>query len=72
VFVFFRDVVITGFLALGAIWFLLDAVLFWKNHSYSPATMRFFMWAWNAAAVLGIFWNWSKSSLTHLSRVAGS
>lgn len=71
VFVFFRDVVITGFLALGAVWFLLDAVLFWKNHSYSPATMRFFMWAWNAAAVLGIYWNWSKSSLTHLSRVAG-
>jgi lycopene elongase/hydratase (flavuxanthin-forming) len=71
VFVFFRDVVITGFLTLGAIWFLLDAALLWQNRAYSPATMRIFMWAWNAASLLGMYWNWSKSSLTHLSHVAG-
>lgn len=71
VFVFFRDLMITGFLALGAIWFLLDAALLWKNEAYSPRAMRFFMWAWNAAALLGMYWNWSKSSLTHLSRAAG-
>jgi len=71
VFVFFRDLIITGFLALGAIWFLLDAAVLWKDHPYSPATMRLFMWAWNVAALLGMYWNWSKSSLTHISRAAG-
>lgn len=71
VFVFFRDLIITGFLALGAIWFLLDAALLWKDEAYSPTAMRFFMWAWNGVALLGMYWNWSKSSLTHLSRAAG-
>jgi 4-hydroxybenzoate polyprenyltransferase len=71
VFVFFGDLIITGFLAFGAIWFLLDAALLWKNQPYNPAVMRLFMWAWNAAALLGMYWNWSKSSLTHLSRAAG-
>jgi 4-hydroxybenzoate polyprenyltransferase len=71
VFLFFRDMVISGFLALGAIWFLLDAALLWKNEAYSPGAMRFFMWAWNGTALLGIYWNWSTSSLTHLSRTPG-
>jgi lycopene elongase/hydratase (flavuxanthin-forming) len=71
VFVFFRDLVISGFLALGATWFLLDAALLWKNEAYSPRAMRFFMWAWNAAALLGMYWNWSTSSLTHLGHAAG-
>jgi 4-hydroxybenzoate polyprenyltransferase len=71
VLVFFGDLIITGFLALGAIWFLLDAAVLWKNQPYNPAVMRLFMWAWNAAALLGMYWNWSKSSLTHLSRAAG-
>jgi 4-hydroxybenzoate polyprenyltransferase len=71
VFVFFRDMVVAGFLALGAVWFLLDAALLWKNRAYTPATMRMFMWAWNAAALLGMYWNWRNSSLTHMSHVAG-
>ncbi len=66
VLVFFRDLVIAGFLAAGVVWFLLDAALLWKNRSYSPATMRVFMWAWNAAALAGMYWNWSKGSLTHV------
>jgi 4-hydroxybenzoate polyprenyltransferase len=71
VFLFFRDLMITGFLALGAIWFLLDAALLWKNEAYSPRATRFFMWTWNAVALLGMYWNWSTSSLTHVSRAAG-
>jgi 4-hydroxybenzoate polyprenyltransferase len=71
VFVFFQDVIVTGFLTLAAVWFLLDASVLWKNRPYSPAVMRLFMWAWNAVALLGMYWNWSKSSLTHLSRAAG-
>ncbi len=68
---FFRDVVIAGFLGVGAAWFLMDALIVWKNRSYSPAEMRLFMWAWNAVAIVGMLWNWTKGSLTHLSRIAG-
>jgi 4-hydroxybenzoate polyprenyltransferase len=67
----FRDLVITGFLGLGAAWFLSDALLIWKNRPYRPSEMRLFMWGWNAAAFLGMFWNWSTGSLLHARHVAG-
>ena len=60
---YFRDLVITGFLTLGAAWFLLDAAFVWKSRPYSPKEMRLFMWGWNLTAVLGMFWNWSHGSL---------
>jgi 4-hydroxybenzoate polyprenyltransferase len=59
----FRDRVITGFLALGALWFIVDAFFVWKSQAYRPAEMRLFLWGWNAAALLGIFWNWKHESL---------
>jgi len=68
---YFRDWIITSFLAVGAIWFLADATLLWKDRAYSPKQMRLFLWGWNAAAVLGMFWNWGHGTLTHLSSVAG-
>src|SRR6266478_1381237 len=68
---FFRDVVIAGFLALGVVGFLVEALIAWKNRSYSPAEMRLFMWGWNAVAILGMYWNWTHGSLTHLSHIAG-
>ncbi|HKN77305.1 MAG TPA: UbiA family prenyltransferase [Candidatus Acidoferrum sp.] len=70
VYIFFRDLVIAGFLGFGAAWFALDALLFWKNRPYSPTAMRLFMWGWNAAALAGMFWNWSKGSLTHVRHIA--
>lgn len=69
VLVFFRDLIIGGFLAAGALWFLLDATALWKNRAYSPATMRVFMWAWNAAALMGMIWNWTQSTLTQVHNV---
>jgi len=71
VYVSFGDLVITGFLALGAAWFLLDATVIWRNRPYSPTEMRLFMWGWNAAAFAGMFWNWMKGSLLHARHVAG-
>ena len=71
VYVFFGDLVITGFLGFGAAWFVLDALLIWKNRPYSPAAMRLFMWGWNAAAIAGMFWNWAQGSLLHARHVAG-
>ncbi len=68
---FFRDAVITGFLAAGALWFVLDATVFWKDRAYTPPQMRLFMWAWNPAALLGMYWNWSTASLTHARHSVG-
>ena len=71
VYLYFGDRVVTGFLATGAVWFIVDAALVWKNRAYSPTEMKLFMWGWNAAAVAGMFWNWSSASLTQLNRAIG-
>lgn len=68
---FFRDLVIAGFLGCGAAWFVVDALVVWKNRPYSPSEMRLFMWGWNAAALLGMYWNWSHGTLTHARHFAG-
>ncbi len=69
--VYFRDSVIASFLALGALWFLFDATLLWRNRAYTPKQMRLFLWGWNAAALLGMFWNWTHGTLTHLVSASG-
>jgi len=66
VWIYFRDWIITGFLAIGALWFLFDATSLWKQRAYSPREMRLFLWGWNAAALLGILWNWAHGTLTHM------
>jgi len=68
---YFRDWIITGFLAIGALWFLWDATLFWRDRAYAPKQMRLFLWGWNAAALLGMFWNWSHRTLTHVTSTVG-
>src|SRR6266699_2268583 len=67
---YFRDWIITGFLAIGALWFLIDATLVWKERAYSPKEMRLFLRGWNAAALLGMIWDWSSGTLTHV--IAGA
>jgi 4-hydroxybenzoate polyprenyltransferase len=69
--IYFRDWIITGFLIFGAVWFLIDAALLWKNRAYTPRQMRLFLWGWNAAALLGMLWNWMHSTLTHVVASAG-
>jgi len=71
VYFYFRDWIIAGFLAIGALWFVLDAGVLWKNRPYSPVEMRLFLWGWNIAALLGIFWNWSHGTLTRLNLFSG-
>jgi 4-hydroxybenzoate polyprenyltransferase len=68
--IYFHDWIVAGFLALSALWFLIDATLLWKSQAYTPRQMRLFLWGWNAAALLGMFWNWSHGTLTHV--VAGA
>lgn len=60
VFMFFRDPVLTGFLLASAIWFALDATVFWRNRPYTPGQMRFAMLAWNAVALSSMPWVWWK------------
>jgi len=60
---YFADLVITSFLALGALFFIADALLLWKSRAYSPPQMRLFLWGWNIAAILGILWNATHGSL---------
>jgi 4-hydroxybenzoate polyprenyltransferase len=60
---YFDDRVITLFLLVGSLWFILDATLLWKSRAYSPTQMRLFLWGWNLAAILGIAWNASHGSL---------
>lgn len=64
---YFHDWMVAGFLALGAVWFLLDATLLWRDRKYLPNEMRLFLWGWNLASLLGILWNWAQAPLTHLN-----
>ena len=63
---FFHAAVIAGFLGVGSLWFVLDATALWKARAYTPGQMRAFMWAWNGAAALGVYWNWFTAGLTKL------
>jgi 4-hydroxybenzoate polyprenyltransferase len=67
----FQDRIIAGFLAIGALWFVLDAAALWRNRPYSPMEMRLFLWGWNVAALLGVFWNWNNGTLTHAKFLGG-
>ncbi len=69
--IYFRDWLITVFLAFGALWFVMDATLLWIDRAYSPKQMRLFLWGWNAAALLGMMWNWAHGTLTHAVSAAG-
>ena len=60
---FFHDAIISGFLGAGVLWFLVDSRVLWRERLYTPRQMRAFMWAWNGAAVLGMYWNWASASL---------
>jgi 4-hydroxybenzoate polyprenyltransferase len=66
---YFHDPIITGFLALGMLWFVLDAAALWRNRPYTPMEMCLFLWGWNIAALLGILWNWKQGTLTHVSHI---
>jgi 4-hydroxybenzoate polyprenyltransferase len=56
---------ISGALAFGAVWFLLDALLIWRDRPYSLTTMRVFMLGWNAIAIASMPWVWSNGSFVN-------
>jgi 4-hydroxybenzoate polyprenyltransferase len=62
VLVYANDRMVGCFLAAAATWFLLDALLLWRERLYAPWQMRFFLLGWNVAAVLSlpIVWQWGR------------
>ncbi len=63
----FHDALIAAALALGGGWFILDALVLWRDRLYRPAQMRFFLLGWNAAAVLSLAWVWATATLTRVT-----
>ncbi len=59
---FFGNLWITGALAFGALWFVLDALLFWRRRPYSLRAMRAFMLGWNAIALGSMAWVWLNAA----------
>ena len=55
---------IAGALAFGAIWFVLDALIIWRNRPYSLTTMKCFLLGWNAIALGSMGWMWSNAPFT--------
>lgn len=58
---YYANIWISGALGLGALWFLLDALLIWREQPYSLKTMRVFMLGWNAIALSSVGWVWSTA-----------
>jgi 4-hydroxybenzoate polyprenyltransferase len=61
----FGDVWISGALLFGALWFMADALVLWRNRPYSLAAMRVFMLGWNTIALASMPWVWRTASLVH-------
>ena len=60
----FHDLWISGALAFGALWFMLDALALWRDRPYSLREMRLFLFLWNAIALGSIPWVWTTAILT--------
>jgi len=56
---------LAAFLLVTAAWFAIDATVIWRSRPYSNRTMRFFMLAWNAIALISMPWMWAKAILLH-------
>ena len=63
IFTRYSNLWISGALAFGAVWFLLDALLLWRDRPYSLMTMKLFMLGWNAIALGTMHWIWSSAAL---------
>lgn len=60
----FHDRWITGFLAVGAFWFLLDTTVIWRDRLYSVTQMKCFLLGWNLIALASMSWVWATANLT--------
>jgi 4-hydroxybenzoate polyprenyltransferase len=63
VYKYFSDIWISGALVMGGLWFVLDALVLWRDRPYSLPQMRIFMFGWNAIAIASMGWVWSTATL---------
>ncbi|NUM54752.1 MAG: UbiA family prenyltransferase [Candidatus Hydrogenedentes bacterium] len=66
VYYWFREGITTAVLALGAVWFVADALVMWKAAPYSARMAKTFLLGWNAAAVLSAPWVWHSAAFVRI------
>ena len=52
----FKDAVLASFLALFALWLVLDVLIFFKDRPYSLVQMKWFGYAINVSALISMIW----------------
>lgn len=66
VFVCFKNLWIGAGLVAAAGWFLLDALVLWRERPYSATQMRVFFIGWNIVAAASMVWLWQTAALSAL------
>jgi 4-hydroxybenzoate polyprenyltransferase len=64
---YFRDLIVTGFLAASLAWCLLDLVVLVQERPYTMPQMRRILLGWNVVAAGSMVWVWHASPLTQLA-----
>ncbi len=65
-FVFFKEYIFGGMLALGLIWLLLDLFLIYKNEEYTVNQMKLFGLLSNVVAIVSMAYVWWSGCLLHV------
>jgi len=60
---FFGEMILAGILLVSAAWFVLDALLLWRDRAYTTSQMRFALLAWNGVALVSMPWMWWRAGL---------
>lgn len=55
-FFWFKDYVLSGFLAIFSLWLVLDIFIFFKDKPYSLSQMKLFGYAMNVSAIASMIW----------------
>ena len=58
----FTNTILSGFLTASAVWFLADALVFYRDNSYPTWMMRLFLLFWNMIALLSMVWIWRSAT----------
>ena len=59
---YLENTFIAALLAMGAGWFVLDALVIWRNTPYSNRMMAAFLLGWNAIAIVSAPWIWRTAA----------
>ena len=54
--------IIAAMMVAGAVWFVLDGLIIWRERPYSKRMMAAFLLGWNAIAVITAPWIWHTAA----------